>query len=334
VTELDKAEEASAGHTSVVQNADGAEFTERRPAGTWGRYARVSARWLIRLVVLVLLAMLVHLLVTSKTIKWHTVGHYFTEHSILLGVVRTLELTVLGMAIGVVLGVVLALMRLSNSLLLRSAASLFLWFFRGTPLLVQILFWFNLASFIKRISIGVPFGPTFASWDTNSLITPFVAAILALGLNQGAYMCEIVRAGILSVDQGQLEASLTLGMTRSRAMRRVVLPQAMRIIIPPTGNHAIALLKDSSLVSVISMTELLYSAQLIYANTFETIPLLIVVSLWYLLMTTVTSIGQYYLERHFGRGATRTPPPSALAQLRQTWLDGVGSVFRGRQVRI
>lgn len=293
-----------------------AEFTERRPAGTLGSIARVSARWAVRLVILVLLAMLVHLLATSKTIEWHVVGHYFTEKSILLGVVRTLELTVIGMAIGVVLGVVLALMRLSGSALLKTAASLFLWFFRGTPLLVQILFWFNLASFIKRISIGIPFGPTFVSWETNSLITPFVAAILALGLNQGAYMCEIVRAGILSVDGGQVEAALTLGMTRARAMRRVVLPQAMRIIIPPTGNHAIALLKDSSLVSVISMTELLYSAQIIYANTFQTIPLLIVVSLWYLLMTTVTSVGQYYLERRFGRGATRHAPVSLYSQVR------------------
>jgi polar amino acid transport system permease protein len=310
------------------------EFSERTPVAGPGLYARVAGRWLIRLVVLVLLAMLVHLLVTSRTIEWRTVGHYFTEHSILLGVVRTLELTVLGMLIGVVLGVVLALMRLSESVLLRAAASLFLWFFRGTPLLVQILFWFNLASFIRRVSIGVPFGPTFASWDTNTLITPFVAAILALGLNQGAYMCEIVRAGILSVEQGQIEASLTLGMTRGRAMRRVVLPQAMRIIIPPTGNHAIALLKDSSLVSVISMTELLYSAQLIYANTFQTIPLLVVVSLWYLLMTTVTSIGQYFLERRFGRGATRTPPPGAFAQLRRTWLNSAGSVFRGRRAEV
>lgn len=314
------------------QAADG-EVTERQPSGTWGSYARGSARWLVRLVILVLIAMLVHLLVTSKTIQWHVVGHYFTEHSILLGVARTLELTVIGMAIGIVLGVILALMRLSTSLLLNAAASAYLWFFRGTPLLVQILFWFNLASFIPRISIGVPFGPTFTSWQTNSLITPFVAATLALGLNQGAYMCEIVRAGIISVDQGQMEASLTLGMTRSRAMRRVVLPQAMRIIIPPTGNHAIALLKDSSLVSVISMTELLYSVQIIYANTFQTIPLLIVASLWYLLMTTVTSIAQYYLERHFGRGATRTARLSAYERLRTAWADSASSIFSVGGVR-
>jgi polar amino acid transport system permease protein len=262
-------------------------FRERQPTASWTTLVRLVFRWLVRLAVLVLLAM------------------YFTAPSILLGVLRTLELTVISMAFGIVLGVVLALMRLSASALLNVAASMFLWLFRGTPLLVQILFWFNLATFVPVISLGIPFGPSFVSWDTNALITPLVAAILALGLNQGAYMCEIVRAGILSVDTGQMEASLTLGMTRTRAMRRVVMPQAMRIIIPPTGNHAIALLKDTSLVSVISMTELLYSVQIIYANTFETIPLLIVASLWYLLLTTVTSIGQYFLEKRFGRGASR-----------------------------
>lgn len=313
-------------------NSTGVEhdYTERRPTATRAQYARVALRWVVRLVVVVLVAMLVHLAVTSKSIEWDVVGYYFTAESILLGVVRTLELTAIGMAIGIVLGVILALMRLSDSLLLKSAASLFLWFFRGTPLLVQILFWFNLASFIPRISIGVPFGPMFYSWDTNSLVTKFVAAVLALGLNQGAYMCEIVRAGILSVDQGQMEASLTLGMTRGRAMRRVILPQAMRIIIPPTGNHAIALLKDSSLVSVISMTELLYSVQIIYANTFQTIPLLIVASLWYLLMTTVTSIGQFYLEKRFGRGVTRTAPLTLPQRLRSGWDDSVFSRMGSR----
>jgi polar amino acid transport system permease protein len=314
VTTVDKPEKQADGDS---------DFTERRPAGSWASIARVSARWLGRLVVLVLAAMALHLLVTSKTIEWSVVRHYFTEKNILLGVVRTVELTAIGMVIGVLIGVVLAMMRLSSSMLLNAAASLYLWLFRGTPLLVQILFWFNLASFIQRLSIGVPFGPGFVSWNTNSVITPFVAAILALGLNQGAYMCEIVRAGILSVDGGQLEASLTLGMTQGRAMRRVVLPQAMRVIIPPTGNHAIALLKDSSLVSVISMTELLYSAQIIYANTFQTIPLLIVASLWYLIMTTVTSFFQYHLERHFGRGATRNAPPPVYQRIQQSWARSI-----------
>jgi polar amino acid transport system permease protein len=294
------------------------DFTVRTPSTTPVARIRVGLRWLVRLVVALLIAMLVHLLVTSKSIEWNVVGHYFTASSIMLGAARTLELTAIGMAVGLALGMILALMRLSSSTLLNLTAGGYLWFFRGTPLLVQILFWFNLASFIPSISIGVPFGPSLVSWQTNSLITPFVAAILALGLNVGAYMCEIVRAGILSVEQGQLEASYVLGMTHGRAMRRVILPQAMRVIIPPTGNMAIALLKDSSLVSVISMTELLYSVQSIYANTFQTIPLLIVASLWYLVMTTVTSIGQYYLERHFGKGASRLGGPSTLGRLQES----------------
>lgn len=295
------------------------DFTVRAPSATALARLRFVLRWLVRLVIAVLIAMFVHLLVTSKTIEWSVVGHYFTASSIMIGAARTLELTVIGMAIGVTLGTILALMRLSASALLNVTSGVYVWFFRGTPLLVQILFWFNLASFMKSISIGVPFGPTWVTWQTNSLITPFVAAILALGLNVAAYMSEIVRAGILSVEHGQLEASYVLGMTHARAMRRVILPQAMRVIIPPTGNMAIALLKDSSLVSVISMTELLYSVQIIYANTFQTIPLLIVASLWYLVMTTVTSIGQFYLERHYGRGSSRLGGPSTLDRLQRNF---------------
>ena len=207
-------------------------------------------------------------------------------------------------------------MKLSANPLLGAVASLYLWLFRGTPLLVQILFWFNLASFAPHISLGIPFGgATWVSWNTNSVISPLTAALIALGTNMGAYMAEIIRAGILSVDEGQVEASLALGMTHNRAMRRIVLPQAMRVIIPPTGNMAIALLKDSSLVSVISMTELLYSVQLIYANTFQVIPLLIVASVWYLVLTSIFSIGQVFLERHFGRGSSRNAPPSMRSQL-------------------
>lgn len=307
----------------VVTALDG--HVERRPKTTTAGVAVIVLRWLMRIVVLVLLIDVVRILVTSKTIEWGTVWHYLTFGQILSGVLTTLELTVAGMAIGIVLGVVLALMRLSSSMVMTSAASGYLWFFRGTPLLVQIIFLYNLASFIPRITVGIPFGgATLASWDTNSVITVTSAAILALGLNQAAYMCEIVRAGILSVDEGQLEASLALGMTRRRAMRRIILPQAMPVIIPPTGNNAIALLKDSSLVSVISKKELLYQAQLIYSAQFNTIPMLVVVCIWYLAMTTVSSIGQYYLERHFGRGGTRTPPPS----FRQRFGSNLTSIFR------
>ena len=293
------------------------DHVERRPASTPGSIARRIARWVGMLVALLVAVVIVRAFVTSPSVQWSVITHYLTVHTIVIGVLRTLELTVIGMAIGVALGTLLALMKLSANPLLGAIASLYLWLFRGTPLLVQILFWFNLASFAPHISLGIPFTHTvWVSWNTNSVISPLTAALIALGTNMGAYMAEIIRAGILSVDEGQIEASLALGMTRNRAMRRIVLPQAMRVIIPPTGNMAIALLKDSSLVSVISMTELLYSVQLIYANTFQVIPLLIVASVWYLVLTSIFSIGQVFLERRFGRGSSRTTPPSMRDVLR------------------
>jgi polar amino acid transport system permease protein len=209
------------------------------------------------------------------------------------------------MAIGIVLGVVLALMRLSPNPVLASAAWSFIWLFRGTPVLVQLLFWNFIAALYPEITLGIPFGPDLVHADANVLITPFVAAILGLGLNEAAYMAEIVRAGIISVDEGQSDAARALGMRRLQIMRRIVLPQAMRVIVPPTGNEAISMLKTTSLVSVLAYTELLYSVQLIYAANYQQIPLLVVASIWYLVATTVLSIGQHFLERRFGRGTDR-----------------------------
>jgi polar amino acid transport system permease protein len=209
--------------------------------------------------------------------------------------------------------VVFAVMRLSANPVVRTAAFAYVNFFRGTPVLVQLLFWFNLAALYPVITLGIP----GVQLDANQLITPMTAAILGLGLNQGAYMSEIVRAGILSVDHGQTEAAEALGITRLQTMRRVVLPQAMRVIIPPTGNETIGMLKTTALVSVISVPELLYSAQIIYARTFETVPLLIVASLWYLLITSILTVGQYYLERRFARGNQRNLPPTPLQQLKR-----------------
>jgi polar amino acid transport system permease protein len=221
------------------------------------------------------------------------------------------------MAVGIVLGIVLAVMRLSPNPLISGVSWLYIWFFRGTPVLVQILFWNYISALYPQLELGIPFGPSFIHADANDLISPFTAAILALGLNEGAYMAEIVRAGILSVDEGQTDSAKALGMTRLQTMRRIVLPQAMRVIIPPTGNETIAMLKTSSLVSVIATTELLYSVQLIYAVNYRTIPLLIVASIWYLVVTTLLSIGQYYLERRFGRSHARQPPLTPLQRLRR-----------------
>jgi polar amino acid transport system permease protein len=255
--------------------------------------------------------------VTNPRFGWGTVGHYLFSSRVLDGLVVTLELTVIAMAIGITLGVVLAVMRLSPNPLVSSASWGYIWFFRGTPVLVQLLFWSFISALYPRISLGIPFGPQLVHGNANSIITPFVAAILGLGLNEAAYMAEIVRAGILSVDEGQSEAAQSLGMTRLLTMRRIVLPQAMRVIIPPTGNETISMLKTSSLVSVIAYKELLYSVQLIYAVNYLQIPLLLVASIWYLVITTILSIGQYYVERRFGRGATREPPPTPLQRLRR-----------------
>ncbi|MDA8314815.1 MAG: amino acid ABC transporter permease [Actinomycetota bacterium] len=307
--------------------ADGAERAdaqrERRlpKRSDLPRLVRKPARWTLLAVVLVLLAMLGHLLVTSSSLQWGVVGHWFVNGGILAGLLRTLYLTALAMTIGIVGGTILALMRLSKSAVLSLAATVYIWFFRGTPLLVQILFWYNIAAFVPRLSIGVPFGPTFVSGSTNALVTTLVAATLGLGLNEAAYMSEIVRAGIVSVDTRQTEAATALGMTRTLAFRRIVFPQAMRFIIPPTGNQAISMLKGTSLVSVISLPELLYSVQLVYARTFQTIPLLVVACLWYLIVTTVLSVGQHFVERHFGRSESSRRSTNLLDRIRARQFD-------------
>ena len=278
---------------------------------------RHPGRWLAAAVVLVLVAMFVHTLLTNPRFAWDVIGNYFFSSRVLDGLAITVFLTVVAMVIGIVLGVILAVMRLSANPLLSGPSWVYIWFFRGTPILVQLLFWFNLAFLYPRISLGVPFGPSFLHADANSLVTPLAAAILGLGLNEGAYMAEIVRAGILSVDHGQIDAAQALGMSRTLTMRRIILPQAMRVIIPPTGNETISMLKTSALASVITVTELLYSVQLIYAVNFKTIPLLIVASIWYLILTSVLTAGQYYIERHYARGAARELPPTPWQRIRR-----------------
>jgi len=269
---------------------------------------------------------------TNPRFQWDVVGHYLFTGPILDGLVTTIELTVVAMALGIVLGIVLALMRLSQSAVLSSVSWVYIWLLRGTPVLVQILLWYFIAALYPTVDLGIPFGPSFIHLNANSLVTKFVAATLALGLNEGAYMSEIVRAGIISVDEGQTEAARALGMTRGQTMRRIILPQAMRVIIPPTGNETISMLKTTSLVAFIALTDLLYSAQLIYARTYETIPLLIVASIWYLALTSVLSIGQYFLERYFGRGATREAAPTLLQRLRAGLLPRHAEVEVPEQV--
>ena len=268
--------------------------------------SRRPGRWIATVIVLVVAVAIARSVATNSRFEWRVVGQYLFDSRVLHGVVVTLELTVISMAIGIALGIVLAVMRLSPNPLIALASWLYIYFFRGTPLLVQLLFWEFIAALYPRIAIGIPFGPAFIHADANTLITPFAAAILGLALNEGAYMAEIVRAGIISVGEGQTEAALSLGMTRLQTMRRIVLPQAMRVIVPPTGNETISMLKNTSLVSVIGYGELLYYAQQIYATNFKTIPLLIVASIWYLVLTSVAYVGQYFIERRYGRGFSRT----------------------------
>ena len=284
---------------------------------------RHPGRWVAAAIIVLLGVALGNSMASNSRFQWGIVGHFFISHQILVAIPVTLELTATAMAIGIVLGTLLAVMRLSPNPLVSGASWLYIWLFRGTPVLVQILLWYNIAAVYPRFSLGIPFGPAFAHFTASSVITPFVAGMLALGLNEGAYMAEIVRAGIISVEEGQTEAAQSLGMTRLLTMRRIVLPQAMRVIIPPTGNETISMLKTTSLVAVIALPhpELLYAAQLIYSVNYRTIQLLIVASLWYLIITTILTVGQYYLERYFGRGAMRAMPQTVFQRLRANMIS-------------
>jgi polar amino acid transport system permease protein len=293
------------------------EMTTTEPPGEIQAVpVRHPGRWIAAAIIAILVAALARSVATNPRFEWDVVGQYLFSSRILHGLVVTLELTALSMAIGIVLGVVLALMRLSQSALVSGASWIYIWLLRGTPVLVQILFWNYIAALYPTIGLGIPFGPSLVHLDANTLITPFAAGTLALGLNEGAYMSEIVRAGIISVDEGQTDAAQALGMTRLQTMRRIVLPQAMRVIIPPTGNETISMLKTTSLVAFIALTDLLYSAQLIYSTNYKTIQLLIVASIWYLAITSILSIGQYYVERHYGRGSARETAPTLIERIR------------------
>ena len=313
---------------------------------------RHYGRWMGGVVALVFIAMLVHTLFskvpTGQTscrttngvrtchptinwrFSWNVVWHYFTSYQVLHGLVITLEITVLAMVIGIVLGVFLAVMRLSHSRLLSATAWSYTWFFRGTPVLVQLVFWFNIAALFPSLTLGVPFfHVTFLHLNDNAIFTPLFSGVVALGLNEAAYFSEITRSGLIAVDEGQTEAATSLGMSRGQTLRFVVLPQAMRVILPTTGNEVISMLKTSSLVSTAGVVELLGAVTNIYSVTYQVIPLLIVASIWYLIVTTVMSIGQFYLERHYAKGALRVPPPTPLQRIRRD-VQGVLSKFRTR----
>lgn len=253
-------------------------------------------RWLSAALVLLALALVIKAFADGD-IAWKVVGQFFTAPAILGGLVNTVIMTICAMALGITLGVVFAIMAMSPNLVMRGCAAFYIWFFRGTPLILQLLIWFNLALVFPTLGI-----PGLFSVRTIDVIGPFMATLLGLGINQGAYTAEVVRSGILSVDHGQTEAARTIGMTRLTTLRRIVLPQAMRVIIPPVGNEVVSMVKLTSIASVIQFSEILRNAQTIYYANARVIELLIVAAGWYLIVVSILSLGQIVLERHFAKG--------------------------------
>ncbi|WP_278498578.1 amino acid ABC transporter permease [Pantoea vagans] len=276
---------------------------------------RYYGRWLSALVVLLGVVAMAHSMINNPRFEWQVIAENFTAPSILQGVLMTLQLTAISVVLGFAFGTVLALMRLSSNPVLVAVSWAYTWFFRGVPMLVQLFLWYNIAALYPRIALSIPGLGELWSAQSNALVSPFSAAVIALVMHQSAYTAEIVRAGIQSVGNGQIEAARALGYRPAQIFRHTVLPQAMRAIMPPAGNEIIGQLKTTAVVSVISLQDVLFSAQIIYQRTYEVIPLLLVATLWYLLMTSVLSVGQYYVERYFGRGVTRREKRSLLSSL-------------------
>ncbi|MFE2519499.1 amino acid ABC transporter permease [Streptomyces mirabilis] len=257
---------------------------------------RRPGQWTAAVAVLVLLGLAVTSVVRNKAFQWGVVGDYFTSDSVLRGLWLTLWLTAVVMVLGFALGTLLAAARLSANPVLRSVSWGYVWLFRSIPILVQLLLWFNIGALYPEL-LGV---------KTVNLFTPIAVAITGLTLHEAAYAAEVVRGGILSVDRGQIEAAQALGLSRWRRWWRIVLPQAMRSIVPPAGNMLIGTLKGTSIISVIAVQDLLFSVQLVYHRTYQVIPLLMVATIWYTVVTSVLGLGQYYVEKHYARGSERT----------------------------
>ncbi|MGY0058545.1 amino acid ABC transporter permease [Streptomyces sp. LZ34] len=271
---------------------------------------RHFGRWVAAVVVIALLASIVYAFSQGK-VNWGSIPDNFFNDRILTGVGKTAWITIAAMALGVVLGIILAVMRLSKNPVTASIAWGYIWFFRGTPVYVQLLLWFNLGLIFDYINLG----PIYQD-EWSDFMTPFLAALLGLGLNEAAYMAEICRAGIQAVDEGQTEAAHALGMSHAKTLRRIVLPQAMRVIVPPTGNEFINMLKTTSLVIAVQYFDLLQAAQEIGQTSGAAAEMLFLAAAWYLILTSVLSVGQYYLERYYARGSSRSLPPTPLQRIR------------------
>jgi polar amino acid transport system permease protein len=310
----------------------------RGPAADYSGYPLVASkhpwRWVGTAAAALGVAAIAWSLATNPRWEWGVVAQWFTAQSVVNGLLETLKLTAISGLLGFVLGFILALMRLSASPLLVSVSWTFSWIFRSTPLLVQMLLWYNLGYLYERISLGIPFTDVrFFEVQTTTLISQFAAAVLGLTLNQAAYSAEIIRGGILSVDQGQLEAAAALGIPAWRRSTRIVLPQAMRAILPTAFNEIIGLVKGTSIVYVLAYSELFYTVQVIYNRTQQVLPLLLVATLWYVVITSVLSVFQYYIERHYSKGAVRTLPLTPLQKARKFFATHAVAPSRARSPR-
>jgi polar amino acid transport system permease protein len=318
----DKLDKSAAGAPPADQPPVAKDAFSGPPEAIKAIPVRHYGRWVSAVVVIALLALLVNAFANGD-IRWQAVSDKLFDTTVIAGAGRTLLISILSMVLGVVLGVVLAVMRLSKNPVTNSVAWLYIWFFRGTPVYVQLLMWFNLALIFPVLNLG----PIYKD-EMTDVMTPFMCALLGLGLNEAAYMAEICRAGLLAVDEGQTEAAHALGMSHGKTLRRIVIPQAMRVIVPPTGNEFINMLKTSALVYAVTYNELLRSTSVIGSQSYAVMEMLFVASIWYLVMTSVFSVFQYYLERYYARGSSRSLPPTVFQKIKANLLS-LGSE-RGR----
>jgi len=278
---------------------------------------RHPGRWIATAVVLLLVAQFAHGLVSNPFYQWGRFQYWFLRPVIMNGLVVTLEVTGLSAVLGLAGGVLLAFGRLSRNPILRAVSWTYVWLFRSVPLIVVLLILYNASALYKTLSLGIPFGPGFVRFNESALATDLVVATVGLSLNEAAYASEVVRAGILSVDQGQHEAAAALGLPRGYQFTRIVLPQALRAIVPAYVNQLIGLIKGTSLVFYVSLLDLFGEVQSM-GSTYpgDVVPLLMVATVWYVILTSVVSVAQFYVERHYSRGALRTVPPTPLQKLR------------------
>ena len=285
-----------------IQTKDGVTLIQSKPVFHLGR-------WVSAIIVGLMALGLAYILVTNPQFRWDVVWKWLFSKMIMTGLFMTIVLTVLSMTLGTALAITMAVMRQSINPVLRGVASAYIWFFRGTPIYTQLIFWSLLPTLSQTLTLGLPGTELGFSLETRAWFTPFWMAFIGLGLNEGAYLAEIIRAGILSVDQGQWEAATALGMNRGKIFRRIILPQAMRVIVPPIGNETISMLKTTSLVSAIPYTlELTFVANQKGQELFQPVPLLIAAAIWYLIVTSILMRIQSRIERHFGKGFDSTSP--------------------------